>query len=278
MVILISSSLAFGRPAQDSARFAPIDIEVTDPNGAVVPKARVWVLPMPDTFHGAPMTGSNGKLSLDLPAGPYTLRVQVPGMLSWKRDIEAKPGARQTIPVQLRIGSYSNCVNITTLSGPPPQPLSIPEQRQVFSPDGRYRLVSRGWPFAPRHSVIMEDRVLKTRRTLFQYHKSVNFLWYGSTLLVATDDRGDDSSRSVYYSVHKDVPPIQALDLVFSQMEEDERNSLKRFLGNERVRTETGHGGPCAAMRPWVRVSAYGKTGSLDFEWSFGVEIPNRMY
>jgi len=278
LALVAGPSLFLGVPTQAPAQPASIEVQVSDPSGAAIPKARILILPLLDAIGGTPMIGSDGKVSINLPPGRYPLRVHVLGFRAWKGEIEARPGTRQTVPVFLEIPSYSNCVTVGTQTVPLSPPPSFPEQSQVLSPDGRYRLVRTGWPSAGHHMVLLEDRVHKSRRKLFQYHKRVTFSWYTDNLFAAKDQLGDGSSTAVYYSVHPATPSVQALDLVFSQCQEDERGSLEKYLSTKRVDVVTGPGGPCAAMLPTVGVSAYGTGGTLEFEWTFYVHIPNEMF
>jgi hypothetical protein len=233
--LIVALSLSSGLLAQEAGKPASIALELTDQSGAVVPKARVLIVPLPNAFEGMLITGSDGRLSLDLPPGSYSLRVQMLGFDPVKRPIEAKPGGHQTISIQLIAGSCTDCLAVGSASEPPP--LSFPERSFVFSPDGRYRLTRKGWPSAGSHTVELEDRVLKTRRELFQYGRRVVFHWWGK-LIIATDYVGDQDARCTLYSVDRHTPPIQVLDLLFSQLDEDERIGLKDYLSKRRLRVE----------------------------------------
>jgi hypothetical protein len=54
--------------------------------------------------------------------------------------------------------------------------VSFPEQSQAASPNGRYVIVGENHA-EPFHSAILEDRVLKTRRKLFDYDRHIDLLW-----------------------------------------------------------------------------------------------------
>ena len=275
LMIVLSSPSVF--PAQEGVRSASIVIEVKDATGAVIPKARVLILPLPNADGGMLGTDENGRVSLALPSGIYTLRVQMLGFRPVKRRIQAEPGTHQTIPIQLTLGTCPQCVEVLCAgTGCPPTP-SFPEQSHVASLDGRYLLLRRGWPWAGRHTVELEDRVLKTRRKLFQYDRRVVFLWYGK-LIIATDYAGRRASHCTLYSVDKKTPSVQVLDLLLSQLDEDERRGLVEVLSNRRVYVEAlGFG--FNGMAEWgpglgAKLSAYGPEGTLEFQWIYGVGLP----
>jgi hypothetical protein len=125
--------------------------------------------------------------------------------------------------------------------------------------------------------VELEDRVLKTRRKLFQYDRRVVFLWYGK-LIIATDYAGRRPSHCTLYSVDKKTPSVQVLDLLLSQLDEDERRGLVEVLSNRRVYVEAlGFG--FNGMAEWgpglgAKLSAYGPEGTLEFQWIYCVGLP----
>jgi hypothetical protein len=269
-------------PAEESGNSASIEIDVTDQSGAVVPNAKVLILPLPNEGGKILSTDSAGKLELDLAPGNYLLRMQVPGFRRARRPIEVKPGTHQFISIVLEVKSCSPCVMVTTmpLGFPlPPEPPSFPALTEVPSLDGRYVLVSKGRAFSHHHTVFLEDHHLKTRRRLFEFNDRVVLLWNeDSTLLAVTDYETRGSSRCTIYSVDKKFPPFPAMDLILSGLTEPERQSLEKFLSKERVLEEAirwndnGWGG-----YEWgsliVQVTRYGATGTKDFCWEFPARL-----
>jgi hypothetical protein len=118
-------------------------------------------------------------------------------------------------------------------------PISFPDQSKALSPNGRYAIVGVDSDTQPHHTVFLEDRILKTRRKLFNYNRRVAFLWYyDSKAFAATDFVDADSSRCNIILVDKKVPPIPVLDLLFRQLSDDARESLKSHVSNHDVYVE----------------------------------------
>ena len=279
LCMMVLQPCSSGFPAQESGKPASIVLQVTDQGGAVVPDARVLILPLPKSVAGMLKTDKDGRVSLVVPSGAYTLRVQMLGFRPARKRIEAEPGSHQAISIELTVGVCTQCVEVIACPATGcPSPPSFPEQSRVASPDGRYLLMRKGWPWAGRHTVELEDRVLKTRHELFKYNQRVVFQWWGR-LIIATDYAGSHVSHATLYSVDKQIPPVQVLDLLLSQIDEDDRKVLVEALTNRRVCVEAlGFG--FDGMASWwgsglgAKVSAYGPKGTLDFEWTYAVQLP----
>lgn len=231
--LLIVAVMSTALLAQESAKPGSIDLEVTDQTGAVVPNAQVQLLLAVENLGTDLPTDKAGKLSVEVPAGSYELRVGMPGFVLAKQRLSVLPGMHQTIPMVLKLGGCSPCAAV----GNNPE-VSFPEQAKAISPDGRYAVV--GDPSVPRPAthtaVFLEDLQLKTRRKFFTYDGYVRLLWNeGSSLIAATYYSGNDNSRCSIFSVDKTDPPAQALDLIVRQSGKTNAEPLKTLLSNEHL-------------------------------------------
>src|ERR1700747_3736208 len=55
--------------------------------------------------------------------------------------------------------------------------VSFPERSRAESPNERYVIIGEENHSEPFHTAILEDRVLKTRRKLFDYDRHIDLLW-----------------------------------------------------------------------------------------------------
>jgi hypothetical protein len=267
MAILLSSCLALS--AQESAQTASIVLELTDQSGAVVPNANVMLLPLSCTLEKGPTTGKDGTLSLNVPPGNYDLRIQVPGFRLVEKHLEAQPASHQKLAILLKLDSCTECLDVRGVF-----PVSFPEGPQAVSRDGRYVVVSTGRPSASRHTLLLEDRVLKTRRKLLNYGKRVVVFWDQYEDLVAvTEYAGTESSRCTIFSVDQDVPPVEVLDLLRSELAESELKCLNSMLRNQHMFVQA-LGWDQGVFK--VRVYEYGATGERGFQWEYAVGLPPR--
>jgi hypothetical protein len=90
----------------------PITIQVDDQSGGPIPHAQIRLVPAPDPVPAKLEADEEGKLSLNLKPGMYSLLVSAPGFKNWSEDIHvSKPNgeanATQLCSVVLRIGTYS---------------------------------------------------------------------------------------------------------------------------------------------------------------------------
>jgi hypothetical protein len=259
IVVLLPCALDAQQPEQP----APINVEISDQSGARVPLARVMVDPPPNPAATMLMTNQDGKLSLSLTPGHYSLTAEKFGFKPARKELEATAGGHQTISMTLMLGGCSPCVAVQGVPA-----LVFPDQMMGSSPDGRYLLHQKGR--SGRHVIEIEDRVLKTRRILVQYHQRVIMSWLGSHIL-ATDYFDDHASESTLYSTDKKTPPISLWDLLNSQLKEDEKRGLEEVLRNKRVEV-VGYEGQWGGID--VKVTAYGATGALEFEWYHHLALP----
>jgi hypothetical protein len=88
---------------------APIIIRVSDPTGAVVPHARIQLVPSPENAPASLETDDHGQLSIRLKPGGYALFVSFPGFRKSARHIDVLvPGSQSSVaenfPVVLQLG------------------------------------------------------------------------------------------------------------------------------------------------------------------------------
>lgn len=256
-------------PAREPGNTAAIMIEVKDQSGAIAPNARVQILPFPNTNGKDLTTDSDGKLSLNVPPGNYDLRVTLPGFLTYTKRIEVQNDSHQIIDVVLKVGDCppGPCGIVSNVF-----PVSFPDQSQAASPDGRYVIVGVDGDADPHHTVFLEDRILKTRRKLFNYDRHVVFLWYyDSNLFAVTDYVSSDSSRCSIISVDEKVPPIQVLDLLFRQLSESSRERLKSHLSNHHAYVEASVWAKPTDLE--LKVSGFGDTDPAGFTEFYSLQV-----
>src|ERR1700676_4135180 len=58
-----------------------------------------------------------------------------------------------------------------------PTIVSFPEHSEAASPNGAYVIIGEENHAEPFHTAVLEDRVLKTRRKLFDYDRHIDLLW-----------------------------------------------------------------------------------------------------
>lgn len=114
-----------------------------------------------------------------------------------------------------------------TASQASPKIVSFPEQSQAPSPDARYVIVEEENHAEPFHTAILEDRVLKIRRKLFDYDRSIDLLWNpDSKSFAVTDYEGSDYSRCSIIFTDKTIPTIPVWDKLTKALTERDRRSL----------------------------------------------------
>jgi outer membrane receptor protein involved in Fe transport len=90
---------------------------VRDPSGAVIPGAAVTATNVKTGVETSATTGSDGRFSLALPPGPYTLRAVLDGFSPWVGDVTIgnRPAERDVI---LSIRPYADTVVVTGTRSP----------------------------------------------------------------------------------------------------------------------------------------------------------------
>jgi len=98
-----------------------VTIEVTEPTGGGVPHAEVRFSPPPEDRPGQLETDINGKLTLNLKPGGYTLVLARPGFKTFSTPITVRDAEEiQTVSVRLQIGEAGSAmVETAPLNSPP---------------------------------------------------------------------------------------------------------------------------------------------------------------
>src|SRR5271155_4604017 len=161
----------------------------------------------------------------------------------------------------------SPCLPITDVF-----PVSFPAQSRAPSPDGRYVIVGVDSDSEPYHTVFLEDDVLKSRRKLFNYNRSIAVLWAEDSKSFALSDYvGSNVSQCSVISVDKHTRPIQVIDLILAALSEEAREQLKKQLSNDHVYVEAfGWTGPTDLT---VKISGHGDANPSGFEVYYTVQV-----
>ena len=104
--------------AQESVG-ASISGTVVDASGSVVPNAAIFITNESTKLVQRALTNSQGRFSIaDLRAGNYDLSVQVRGFADMTRNhLQLSDGQAQNVPVQLKVGSLSQSVEVDSIAG-----------------------------------------------------------------------------------------------------------------------------------------------------------------
>src|ERR1700722_20375589 len=108
--------LSFSLPSIAQNAHGSITGQVTDPSGAVIPKAAVTVTNT-DTGAIAHVVTSNGGFytAPELPSGPYKVAVDATGFKSFVRDgIQLDAQQNATINIKLAVGQTTETVNVSS--------------------------------------------------------------------------------------------------------------------------------------------------------------------
>jgi hypothetical protein len=155
----------------------------------------------------------------------------------------------------------SSLIIPTSASQASPKIVSFPEQSQAASPDARYVIVEEENHAEPFHTAILEDRVLKTRRKLFDYERSIDLLWNpDSKSFAVTDYEGSDYSRCSIIFTDKTVPTIPVWDKLTKALTERDRKTL---LENHHVYIAAVQWVSATALK--VKVWGYGELNPSGF-------------
>jgi len=108
-----------------------------------------------------------------------------------------------------------------------PKTVSFPEHSEAASPNTRYVIVGEQNQVEPFHTAILEDRVLKTRRKLFDYDRHIDLLWNpDSKSFAVTDYEESDYSRCSIIFIDRTVPTIRVWDKLVKALTDRERKTL----------------------------------------------------
>jgi hypothetical protein len=100
--VLLAASLLTVAGAQQSSQ-THLTVQVTDMTGALVPGARIKIDPTLPSDKSSLVTDSQGRATLDLPPGSYTLSITFTGFKEWTRQVEVQRGSVQVLPATLEV-------------------------------------------------------------------------------------------------------------------------------------------------------------------------------
>jgi hypothetical protein len=139
--------------------------------------------------------------------------------------------------------------------------VSFPPQAQAASLDGHYVIIEEKNHSEPFHTAILEDRVLKTRRKLFDYDRGIDLLWNpDSKSFAVTDYEGSDYSRCRIIFADRTAPTIQIWDKLIAALTTSERKGL---LANHHVYIAAAQWIGDGALK--VKVWGYGEVNPSGF-------------
>jgi hypothetical protein len=154
-----------------------------------------------------------------------------------------------------------------------PKIVSFPEQSQAVSPNERYVIIGEENHSEPFHTAILEDRVLRTRRKLFDYDRHIDLLWsLDNRSFAVTDYEESDYSRCSIISTDQTVPTIQVWDELLKALTEKERKSL---LGNHHVYIAAVQWIGTGALK--VKVWGYGDVNPSGFTRFYSYDMKGRI-
>jgi len=160
----------------------------------------------------------------------------------------------------------------TTASQASTNIISLPQQSQAASPNGRYVIVGENHA-EPFHTAILEDRVLKTRRKLFDYDRHIDILWNPDNRSFAlTDYEESDYSRCSIIFIDQTLPTIRVWDKLVKAVSQRERKSL---LENQHVYIAAMQWIEAGALK--VKVWGYGKVDPSGFTRFYSYDRDGRV-
>jgi hypothetical protein len=113
----------------------------------------------------------------------------------------------------------------------PTYPRSFPGHSTSTSPNGRYVLINIETVVGNeyRNTVVLEDRTLKTKRTMFDYERHIEILWNPNSKFFALSDfAGSDVAECRVISVDPNIEPVPVLDNLLPKLSPAERESILR--------------------------------------------------
>ena len=143
----------------------------------------------------------------------------------------------------------------------------FPPQSQAVSPNGRYVIIEENHS-EPFHTAILEDRVLRTRRKLFDYDRGIDLIWNpDSKSFAVTDYEGSDYSRCRIIFADKTAPTIQVWHKLVAALTKSERKSL---LENHHVYISAVRWVGAGTLK--VKVWGYGEVNPSGFTRFYGYD------
>jgi hypothetical protein len=114
-LVLYAAASAHSAAAQETVNYASVSGRVTDPQGAVVPGARVTARQTETNLAVDVVTGRDGRFRFPyLRVGPYEIQVRLQGFADVTRMLTLTVGAAFELPVSLTVGAVNTTVTVTS--------------------------------------------------------------------------------------------------------------------------------------------------------------------
>jgi hypothetical protein len=115
--IAVFAFLAIATPLIHAQNSASISGTVTDPTGAVVPKATVEIHNPVSGYDRTATTDTSGNFSFsNIPFNPYHLTVSLPGFNSYVQDVDVKSSVPTNLKISLSLAGASSSVTVEASS------------------------------------------------------------------------------------------------------------------------------------------------------------------
>jgi hypothetical protein len=113
LAVLLVVVFVFGYNAQAQGTSGTIQGTVKDPQGAVVPNAKVEISNPVSRYHQETTTGAAGDYKLsNVPFNPYHMQVTAKGFAPLSQDVEVRAGVPVTADASLTVGGGSTVVTV----------------------------------------------------------------------------------------------------------------------------------------------------------------------
>src|ERR1035438_2210555 len=111
--VAVFAFLAIATPLIHAQNSASISGTVTDPTGAVVPKATVEIHNPVSGYDRTATTDPSGNFSFsNIPFNPYHLTVSLPGFNSYVQDVDVKSSVPTNLKISLSLAGASSSVTV----------------------------------------------------------------------------------------------------------------------------------------------------------------------
>ena len=108
---LLALTLSIQASAQSLGNAGTVEGTVTDPSGAIVPRAQVTVHNVVSGYSQRAQSGTDGSFRLtNIPSNPYHLEVSAPGFSSFSQNIDVRNSIPISVKATLSVGGSNTTV------------------------------------------------------------------------------------------------------------------------------------------------------------------------